>query len=310
MAKLDRLLNLTAALLDTSVPLTAEEIRTRVPGYTAESDESFRRTFERDKDDLREMGIPVETVTVEHHEQPRAAYRISRDAYELADPGFEPEELAALHLAATTVRLEGLDPDDAEDALRKLGGLVADGAVPATAGELPAPGPLLDLFVAVVERREAAFDYGDRRRVHPLRLQFQRGRWYLIAHDLDREDRRTFRLDRIEGSVETGPPGAFEAPDGGVEGVHLRPWEYGTGAPTTALVLVDAEVAPSVLTEDPTLSVRERREDGSVVLELAVRDPAALRSFVLSMLDRAELLAPESMRADLVAWLSEMAGSR
>src|SRR5690606_41434970 len=63
-----------------------------------------------------------ETVMVAHTEQPRAAYRIRRDRYELADPGLSPEELAALHLAATSVRLVGIPVDEVEDALRKLGG--------------------------------------------------------------------------------------------------------------------------------------------------------------------------------------------
>lgn len=122
MAKVDRLLNIVAALQASSVPLTAEEIRERVPGYESHSDDTFRRTFERDKDELRQAGVPVETVMVAHTEQPRAAYRIRRDRYELADPGLSPEELAALHLAATSVRLVGIPVDEVEDALRKLGG--------------------------------------------------------------------------------------------------------------------------------------------------------------------------------------------
>lgn len=303
MAKLDRLLNLTAALLDAQVPMTAEEIRAKVPGYTGDNDEAFRRTFERDKDDLREMGVPIDTVTVSHHEQPKAAYTILRERYELPDPGFEPDELAALHLAATTVQLEGLDPDDVEDGLRKLGGLV-NPSTPATAvGAVSNPGSLLELFVAVVDRRVSSFDYGDARRtVHPLRLQFERGRWYLIAHDLDRDDRRSFRLDRISGPITSGEPGAFEPPEQ-VSGVRLRPWEYGSGSSRTATLLLDPEVAPAVLTDDPELPVLERRDDGSVVVELEVRDPVALRNFVLSLLDRAELLGPPELRAELVSWL-------
>ena len=76
MAKVDRLLNIVAALQAASVPLTAEELRERVPGYEGQTDDTFRRTFERDKDDLREVGVPIETVSVEHVEQPRSAYRI------------------------------------------------------------------------------------------------------------------------------------------------------------------------------------------------------------------------------------------
>jgi predicted DNA-binding transcriptional regulator YafY len=309
VAKLDRLLNLTAALLETRVPMTAEEIRERVPGYS-DSDDAFHRAFERDKDDLRELGIPIETVTVGHHEQPKSAYTIERDRYELADPGFELDELAAIQLAATAVQLEGLDPDDVEEGLRKLGGL---GPTPDTLGNtaplgaVPTPPTLLDLFVAVVERRVVRFRYADEQRtVHPHRLQFERGRWYLTGADQDRSARRSFRLDRIDGGVDMGEPGAFDAPDE-VAGVQLRPWEIGSGDAVAATVLLDADIARSVLNEDPGLTVSERRPDGSVVVELQVRNPVALRNFVLTLLDRAELLGPADLRDDLVAWLRAMA---
>lgn len=310
MAKLDRLLNLTAALLETSVPLTAEELRERVPGYS-DSDEAFHRSFERDKDDLRELGVPIETVSVGHHEQIRSAYTIERDRYELPDPGFEPDELAALQLAAAAVQLEGLDPHDADDALRKLGGLTPAGTAGATAqlGEVPTPSSLLDLFVAILERREVQFRYGDlERTVQPHRLQFERGRWYLTGHDLARADRRSFRLDRIDGAVSIGEPDAFEVPQG-VAGVRLRPWELGEGAAVDAELLLDADIARSVLNEDPGLDVVERRVDGAIVVRLRVRNHEALRNFVLTLLDRAELLGPPEMRNDLAVWLRTMVGS-
>ena len=301
MAKLDRLLNLTAALLETTVPLSAEEIRAKVPGYGDAAPESFRRTFERDKDDLRELGVPIETVTVEHHEQPHAAYTIERDRYELPDPGLDPDELAALHLAATAVQLEGLDPDDAEEALRKLGGVGSPRAGDGPAlGALPTPDWLLELFVAVLERRVVRFTYGsDTRTVEPARLQFERGRWYLTGHDRDRDDRRTFRLDRVVGPVSSGHAGDFERPEQ-TPAVRLRPWELGSGDAVVATVLLDPAIARSALAEDPALAVAERRADGSVVVALEVRNRDALVNFVLSLLDRAELLGPPELRDELV----------
>ena len=64
MTKLERLLNLIAALIHTVVPMTAEEIREEVEGYGGASEASFRRAFERDKDELRSMGIPISVSTV------------------------------------------------------------------------------------------------------------------------------------------------------------------------------------------------------------------------------------------------------
>jgi proteasome accessory factor B len=304
VAKLDRLLNLVAALIETNVPMTAEEIRTRIPGYSSESDDAFHRAFERDKDDLRELGVPVETVMVGHHEQPRSAYTIERDRYELPDPGFDADELAALHLATAAVQLEGLDADDATDGLRKLGGVApVDGAATGPVGALPTPDSLLELFVAVLERREATFDYGDTRRtLQPHRLQFERGRWYLSGYDTLREDQRSFRLDRISGTVTTGEPDAFERPEE-VPAVRLRPWELGDDEPTTVLVLLDADIARSVLAEDPGLEVAERRDDGAVVVALTTRSRTSLRNFVLTQLDRAEILEPAEFRDDMVRWL-------
>ena len=170
-------------------------------------------------------------------------------------------------------------------------------------GALPAAPALLDLFVAVLERREVHFVYsGEARSVQPHRLQFERGRWYLTGFDLARDARRSFRLDRIDGDVTSGAPGAFDSPTE-VHGVRLRPWELGTAEPRAARVLLDADIARSVLNEDPGLHVVERREDGSLVIELTVRNPVALRSFVLSQLDRAELLSPPDLRGELVEWL-------
>jgi proteasome accessory factor B len=309
VAKLDRLLNLVAALLDTSVPLTAEELRERIPGYPEGAD-AFHRSFERDKDDLREMGIPVETVTVGHHEQPRAAYTIERSRYELRDPGFEPDELAAIHLAATAVQLEGLGVDGVDDALRKLGGLGSPGEPDrAVSGAVPVPEWLLDLFVAVVERRAVRFGYGgSRRHLQPHRLQFERGRWYVTGHDTDREERRSFRLDRMEPPLESGNPAEFERPPE-PGGVQLRPWELGDGPAERCRVLLDAGVARSVLVEHPGLETVEHRDDGGVVVELRVRNPIALRDFVLTQLDHAEVLEPASLRSDVLSWLDQLASA-
>lgn len=303
MAKADRLLNLVAALQASIAPLTAEELRSRVPGYAGQSDDTFRRTFERDKDDLRTLGVPLETLPVEHLDAPTAGYRIRRDRYELEDPGLTPEELAALHLAATSVRLVGIPADEVDDALRKLGGLTDEPDRGAEIGALAAPAALGVVFDAVLEHRVLSFRYGDvDRHLEPHRLQYERGQWYVSGHDTDRDAVRSFRLDRVVGVPTAGEAAAFESPED-LPGVRLRPWELGAGASVTAHVLLDETAAGPVLAEDPDLAVSEHRPDGSVVFELQVRNAAGLRGFVLSHLDRGELLDPPDMRADLIAWL-------
>jgi len=109
MDRLERLLNLVAALIDTDRPLTAEEIAERVPGFPPPGP-TFKRAFERDKATLRSMGVPLDVVVLDplNAESPQG-YRVRRQRYELPDPGLEPDEVAALHLAATSVRLDGGD---------------------------------------------------------------------------------------------------------------------------------------------------------------------------------------------------------
>jgi predicted DNA-binding transcriptional regulator YafY len=118
--RLERLLNLTAALLNASRPLRASELAELVPGYPDPSDKAtFRRAFERDKESLREMGIPLDLVDVPGIDPPEQGYRIRRDDYALRDPGLEPDELAAIHLASAAVQMEGLP---GTEAIWKLGG--------------------------------------------------------------------------------------------------------------------------------------------------------------------------------------------
>ena len=156
----------------------------------------------------------------------------------------------------------------------------------------------------MLDHAEVTFGYGSEdRHLQPHRLQYEQGRWYVSGHDLDRDATRSFRLDRITSPVTAGPPGAYEPPADLPE-VRLRPWELGDGSTTVAHVLLDDTVAGPVLTEDPELEVTERRDDGSVVLALHVRNPAGLRSFVLSHLERAELLDPPELRQDLIDWLT------
>ena len=302
MNRLERLINLVAALLAAERPLDREELRERVPGY-AEDDASFRRAFERDKDALRDMGIPLllEKVDPTNADSP-IGYRIPKDEYYLADPELAPDELAALHLAVTTVRLEGAE---AAPALWKLGGGMS--APAGTVAALPGSEHLAHLFGAVAESRTVTFGYrGDTRTVDPYRLAFRNGYWYLAGFDRDKQAERSFRLDRLDTPATAGPPGAFERPAAPATRPPA-PWEMGDEDEITARVLVDGDQAQRVTAELGEETVVERRDDGAVVVELRVTNRAALRSWVLDRLDRAELLGPPELRAELVEWLEALA---
>lgn len=315
MPRLERLLNLTAALLTATRPLTRSDLRERVPGYPGDDGtmSSFRRAFERDKESLRDMGIPVSVEEIEGSDPPVEGYRILREQYALRDPGLEPDELAAIHLAAAAVRLEGLR---GTEALWKLGG------APVQAGQgqegeaealtaIPTIPQLVPLFTAVAERRPVSFGYRrppdtEIRTVDPHRLSFTRGRWYLDGHDHARHAQRQFRLDRLEGELVLGPPGSFERPTD-VDRAPTRPWEMGSGAPVEARVRIDADLAGWAVDHLGAESVTYTHSDGSVEVALPVTNPDAFRSFVLGFLDHAEVLGPPELRDDLVAWLSALA---
>jgi proteasome accessory factor B len=302
--KLERLLNLTAALLHTSRPLTAEELRERVPGYP-DNLVAFRRTFERDKDDLREMGIPLAVESVESEERPVDGYRIHESDYYLRDPGLEPDELAALNLALSAVRLDGVQ---GVEVLWKLGGVVAETPdAPTEMAALPSDPTLVPIFSGIVDRRTAAFRYHGAERtaertIEPYRLDLRRGRWYVSGLDRLTDDERVFRLDRIEGAVVLGEPDDFERPDEPADG-PAEPWEFGDDEPVSARLLVDGEHAvwaEQALGRDTAV---EERPDGAVVFEVAVSHWPAFRSFVAAFLEHAELLGPPALRADMTTWL-------
>jgi proteasome accessory factor B len=299
--KLERLLNLLMALLHTEVPLTREELKERVPGYP-DAPASFRRAFERDKDDLRNMGVPIVLAPSPAYDPPVEGYRVRAEDYYIADPGLEADELAALHLAASLFGLEGIS---GTEALWQLGG-TANSEPVTPLGAFPTDDNLGVVFAAVRERSTLGFDYrGERRSVDPWRLDFRKGNWYLTGHDHDRSEERNFRLDRIDGEVEPGPAGSFE-PNVSAEARPFGPWRFGDEDQLIAEVLVDADhaaIARRSLDGDGEV---EERPDGSVVIKLVVRQRAAFRGFVLSFLDHAEVLSPPELRDDIVEWLSAL----
>ncbi len=298
--KIERLLSLMNALLGAPRAISADDLRSRVPGYPAE-DASFKRAFERDKDELRDMGVPLLVENIAGSDPPLLGYRIRTQDYELRDPGLEPDELEALNLAAAATGFAG---GVGQRALFKLGG-AASGTPQA---ELPADPDLVAAFTGVAERRVIAFRYhATDREVHPYRLEFVRGRWYLNGFDRVRGDDRWFRMDRIEGAIVVADPaGAFERPEEAVPGLQLDPWALGGQSdPITAQVWFDPEVAHSVRAEVPAKAIRSDGPDG-VVVELTVTNRDGFRSWLLTFLDRAEVLGPPELRADIVAWLTDV----
>ncbi|MEO6987525.1 MAG: WYL domain-containing protein [Aquihabitans sp.] len=300
--KTARLLLLINVLQSTSRPLTAEEIRQVVGGY-AEGRESFQRAFERDKDALRTMGVPLDMSDVPGLAEPRVGYRILDRDLALADPDLDHDEREALHLAAAAVNAG----EHGRLALMKLGAGVSgsDRAV-----EIPADAGVAMVFAAVIERRRLRFSYNRvDRTVLPYRMQFSRGRWYLIGFDEGRGEIRNYRIGRIEGSITTGDePAAFDPPEEPVAGVTMSPWSlHEDPEPVEAEVWFDPAVRVAVRADLRGDGIVVRDDDDGLVVRLPVTYHEGFRSWILSYLDRAEVLGPPGLRAQMVDWLTKVA---
>lgn len=223
-AKTERLLNLVIALLYTRAPLTKERIRTAVPQYEdAPNAEAFDRMFERDKDALRELGIPLRAEHIDSFFEDETGYRIDRREYALPDVHFDADELAVLGLAARAWQQASL-AGPAAAALRKLeaAGVEADDA--SLVGIEPRIRTLEPSFDAVkdavMNRQTIRFSYHKTdgttsdRTLQPWSVTNRKGRWYVTGFDTGRGAERVFRLSRIDGAVKrVGKPDAFEVPD-------------------------------------------------------------------------------------------------
>lgn len=302
--RLERLINLVIALRETRRPLPADEIRRRVAGYGQDEYESFRRMFERDKSDLRMLGVPIETAPSATGDD-IDGYRIDPQDYDLPPVEFAADELAALGLALQATGLM----DEAGTGLRKLA-VGQGGAVPRTPDPVIAvafDGPNRSVLTeAQLTRTRVRFTYRrsdgreDIRVLEPHGMVFRRGRWYVLGRDTDRGAARSFRLDRIVGPVRTtGKAGMFPAPEGPLDVDAVLPpaaeertvaviaatqevaWRLARRARGEGRVLDDGRIAYEVIAA-PDDIVAQALEEGP---DLEILDPPELRARLRTRLD-------------------------
>ncbi|MGV0645832.1 helix-turn-helix transcriptional regulator [Mycolicibacterium sp. XJ879] len=324
ISKVERLMNLVIALLSTNTYITAERIRETVFGYAdSPSDEAFSRMFERDKNELRDLGIPLETGRVSQFD-PTEGYRINREAYAL--PAVEltadeaatvavatqlwesPELITATQGALLKLRAAGVDIDAVDAAVS----ITSTAALPGLRGSEDVLGILLSAIDAgravQFPHRPSRSDPYTTRTVEPWGVLTDKGRWYLVGHDRDRNATRTFRLSRIGADVTPiGPAGAVSRP----EGVNLRgivDRAVGEWPSTGEARVWVAEGRATALRRRATV-IGPRRLDGRAGEEISVD---------IGMLDRlarevasygpdAVALEPQALRDDVVARLRAQA---
>ena len=222
-AKSERLINLTLALLASKRYLKKSEIFRTVAGY-AGSPETMERMFERDKDDLRSLGLDISVAEIDPYFQDEAGYRIIPSSYKLDLGDLSPRDVAILSAAAALWQNSVLS-QDSRSAIRKLQSL----GIPADDNSMAqfqyrfneSTENLTEILRAIDERRLLTFNYRKRgefamakREIAPYALSLWRGYWYVGGMDMEKKVTRIFKLARITGSVSLNKKASsYEIPD-------------------------------------------------------------------------------------------------
>lgn len=305
----ERLLAIVLVLLSTRRPLTRSEIRDAVRDYPdGQEQTAFERMFERDKDELRGMGIPVEAVETDDVEG--IGYRLAAATAFLRHIDLDPAEAVVLGLAS---RLwdEATWGHDALNAVRKLE-LVGEFTSEESAGSALSVRVnsvvLTKLLDAAATRCRVQFKYrkpgmpvADDRSVEPWGVVATRGQWYLVGHDTDRCATRAFRLSRVLGDVSIQKPvGSYQIPtDVDLQSLVMDSF------PGSDLIDVTVAIDPQ---KAPRLRWLATAVDDDVVTFAAV-DPDRILSEVLAATPHVTVLSPESFRDRVVAGLAKIADS-
>jgi proteasome accessory factor B len=312
-ARTERLLNLLFALMSAARPMPKSDLRSVISAYAeSPSDEAFERMFERDKDELRGMGIPIETVEGSDGAGGIEGYRVSFEDYALPEVELTADEATVLGIAARVWEQAALGPA-AQQALRKLEatGAGASGEPVGVETRIGTAEPAFPILLdAVAARRVVTFDYrrpGDAepsaRRVQPWGVASRRGHWYLVGHDLDRDAARVFRLSRVVGAPRAlGATGAYEIPD--ADPMAMIASAAQDGGDRTAVVVV----GPGAASLRRRATERVDLGDGRERLSLAYADDEALARELVGFGAAVVVEEPESLRAAVVRRLRAIAG--
>ena len=313
----ERLLNLVIALVNTSAAMTKQQVRAGVAGYgDAPSTEAFERMFERDKDTLRALGIPIVTVDAGGHSDD-VGYRIDNDAYALGPVDLTPAELGVVALAAQLWSDKTLRTDMSRAMTKLRAAGAGEAAADAVAGLAPrvraAGDSYVPLLEAISERRDVSFRYraastGQEltRHVEPWRIAARGSGWYLVGFDRGRGAPRVFRMSRIAGRVKVGArPGAFDVPAEVDVDAMLG---ARVGAVRRARLAVVPERAQALRARATPADGAGPRSDGRDLLDVEYRSLSAFADEVAAYGQAVVVVEPDDLRADVVRRLTAASG--
>lgn len=315
----ERLVNLVICLLSTRRFLTADKIASTVPGYDHNPDDSkaheaFQRKFERDKSELRRLGIPLETGTNSVFDAEQG-YRIARRDYELPAIELLPDEAAVLGAASRLWQHSKLaaDAGDGLWKLRAAGVDVRGGEDPEVAPILTVDEAFAPVMAAVRDRQEIRFDYlgaaddiAAPRRLQPWGVVCYRGRWYVIGHDLDRDASRCFRLSRVTGKVTpSGDTDAYQVPPDVNLLDHVARFSMDSGdtTPRRATVLVAPGRAAGIRRRAE--QILARRADGDRLI-IPFHDAHKLAARLAAYGPDVTVLEPAELRKEMATLLADV----
>jgi proteasome accessory factor B len=312
--KTERILNLTICLLVSDRYLSKGRIREAVEGYHDLSDAAFERTFERDKDELRSLGVPIEVGSFDAFFDDEPGYRIRPSEFQLPPIDLDAEEASVVGVAARVWQHAGM----AESTLSALAKLRAAGVEPDTA-QLSALAPSVQasepafepLWNAVLDRTRVSFTYreGERRTLEPWGLTASKGRWYVIGWDTDRAATRMFKLSRMADLPRrVSRAGAYEVPsdlDLRVLARTLAPREPSE----TALLAIRRGRAPALTRLGEPATSEAPRPGGFDVWAVPYADLWSLAEEISQLAADVVVLAPVDLRDLVLRGLSAVAAT-
>ena len=311
--KLIRQLSLVAFLMAERRPLTARDIKSNVEGYQEMSDEAFARRFYSDRAELVALGVPLDSQRDEFTGE--ELYTLRAERYFLPELELDDEELAALQTCFYLLEGRFAYAEPLRLALQNLalgrsaGALAAAPTNTAVRVEVRDPdyspelqGRLGKLEGAISKQRTVRFRYWsiyrdeeEERTLNPYALLPENGSWYVIGHDLERDDIRTFRVSRIRSDIRfaTRRERDFRLPaDFDVEQYRGRTeWQFGE-----IVGEAQVEVAPDTAWWVERAYAGERNRVDGDVFTTEYASTSLLARWILRQDGRAVPLQPSELR--------------